>query len=885
MILSHPNYYGPGQHLALTDHTQEVAERTLWLSRWSADERTWVRCIALLHDIGKATPQFQDTKHPDRVYTGPDRETYHARISALATYHALREQNAPSWVALSGFLVVARHHGDIPDAAPYTADVADRETSDEPHKQWVDAQVTAIDGADECRTVAEELLTAGSKGAADWASFRAAVEDKSLYVALREQTTESRAFQNHRVANHLIDEDTYNFTLRAYGAMTFADTTHAATLSRSQLVPTHLSFGPLDKRIRGLQSNIDVSTKTGQLNRDREDARQAVLRGAGRLLDPAQPNIGILALPTGLGKTYAGISAGFALRDAKGHVTETVGEKPTVVYALPFTAIIEQTEKEFIGPDIWGANPQGSAFTTHHYLNETLTYPDPEALGLGAATTQLREELAQLLGEAWRSGLVLTTFVQLFESLAGPTKSHAAKLPALTNAVIILDEPQALPKAWWPLIKQLFTLLTEEYNATILCMTATQPTALYEDLDTVSLLDDADVERYYDVASRITYDIDTTVWEYTDQSVPDPLDYGTAAQRIVAATMNADLTVARPKSSTLAVCNTVESARVLAERVGSTAQQAGHSVERLGGLLDGVLKDYPDATDDRLVTELLTRLTRSDPDLVVGTFSSHYRPVDRTRLIRLAERLTESRTPFVFVSTQAIEAGVDISFARLFRDLAPLDSIVQAAGRCNRSFEWGDDGGDVTVWHLDTPPTTAWSDQTPAQLIYDSPPRHLATATDALRSASPSSTDIVDSTVAIDAVKTYYDGIADLLPDDADDTKVELLETCQAAQLRRESLIEDRETTDVLVPVTPQETARVERMERAFEGGYLTEGFEQLMALSDVRVSVRTTTADALVTRAIEVATDGDNQPAINVVVGEPGAYQMANGGLVRSNH
>jgi len=67
-----------------------------------------------------------------------------------------------------------------------------------------------------------------------------------------------------------------------------------------------------------------------------------------------------------------------------------------------------------------------------------------------------------MLGEAWRDGTVLTTFVQLFESLAGPTNRQGLKLPSLESSIIILDEPQALPKDWWGAIQRLLDIVTDD---------------------------------------------------------------------------------------------------------------------------------------------------------------------------------------------------------------------------------------------------------------------------------------------------------------------------------------------------------------------------------------------------------------------------------------
>jgi len=148
--------------------------------------------------------------------------------------------------------------------------------------------------------------------------------------------------------------------------------------------------------------------------------------------------------------------------------------------------IIEQTRELFEDPELWGADPEKSALTVHHYLSETVVHHDDYDAGDTAATDD--EETASMLGEAWRDGTVLTTFVQLFESLAGPTNRQGLKLPSLESSIIILDEPQALPKDWWGAIQRLLDIVTDEYGARVIAMmTATQPT-LVRDRETDSLL-------------------------------------------------------------------------------------------------------------------------------------------------------------------------------------------------------------------------------------------------------------------------------------------------------------------------------------------------------------------------------------------------------------
>jgi len=96
-------------------------------------------------------------------------------------------------------------------------------------------------------------------------------------------------------------------------------------------------------------------------------------------------------------------------------------------------------------------------------------------------------ETASMLGEAWRDGTVLTTFVQLFESPGWADEPTGPETSQSESSIIIPDEPQALPKDWWGAIQRLLDIVTDEYGARVIAMTATQPT-LVRDRETDSLL-------------------------------------------------------------------------------------------------------------------------------------------------------------------------------------------------------------------------------------------------------------------------------------------------------------------------------------------------------------------------------------------------------------
>jgi CRISPR-associated endonuclease/helicase Cas3/CRISPR-associated endonuclease Cas3-HD len=648
--------------------------------------------------------------------------------------------------------------------------------------------------------------------------------------------------------------------------------------------------------------DIDIEavdpTDEASLNALREAARQRVRTNAPRLADG---EVGALTLPTGLGKTFAGITGAFELRD---EITEQRGRAtaPTVVYALPYTSIIEQTRELFEDESVFDADPRSDEFTVHHYLAETVTYTDEEdSTGEdGRPETDAHRSKAELLGESWRSGVVLTTFVQLFESLAGPTNARGLKLPALRDAVVVLDEPQALPVRWWGAIRRLVGVLIDEYDARVISMTATQPTLFTEGFDTRSLLaaprngTEADTSaqetksgsesgsepepspsferRASEAVARVRYTVHESISGATSRG-GTPVSHATAAAEVVAETHTpADAT---PEGrSVLAVCNTIGSSRELTERVedafrsdGRPATHVGETYQRVLDTMDTEPDDLPDCED--LVARTLRELgfERAAADEwrptdecadrgYVGTFNSRYRPLDRRVLVRVADVLSTAGVPFVFVSTQAIEAGVDISFARAYRDIAPLDSVVQTAGRCNRSFEWGPEGGAVTVWMLGPVEDESGASsggvgsgdgashdesgadedrEPPSNYVYDG--SLLAEAAEILLDLRAGEDGSLSSvTLEREAVPRYFDAVENQSL--ANEDLATFVEECRGAELGRRSLIDDSyETVDLLVAATETDRERLDDLGDAFER-HASEGFERLADLADLRVSI-----------------------------------------------
>lgn len=333
-----------------------------------------------------------------------------------------------------------------------------------------------------------------------------------------------------------------------------------------------------------------------------------------------------LTAPTGTGKTLTSLSAALKLRQ---RIEDDLGYSPRIIYALPFTSIIDQNYEVIrevldILPDF--KKQESRYLLKHHHLAELRYLYDGKEEKLDKALMRI---------ESWDAEIVVTTFIQLLYSIVGHQNSYLKKFHNLAGSIILMDEVQNIDVEYWPLVRQALLLLAKVTKCYIILLTATKPLIFYEG-ETVELL--TDHSEYFQKLNRVT------VYPYLE-----PLTVEDFCEEFI---RNYDFS-----QSYLLVLNTIKSSINVYE----------------------YLKD-------------------NLPEARLFYLSTNIVPFERAKRIKQIRQALEEGKKVIVVSTQVVEAGVDIDLDTVIRDLGPIDSIVQVAGRCNRHLSR--EKGQVYIYRL-----------------------------------------------------------------------------------------------------------------------------------------------------------------------------------------
>jgi len=243
--------------------------------------------------------------------------------------------------------------------------------------------------------------------------------------------------------------------------------------------------------------------------------------------------------------------------------------------------------------------------------------------------------------ERWDKPVIVTSGVQFYESLFSNLPAKCRKLHNIANSVILIDEAQSVPLNLAIPILDVLETLVSDWGCTVVLMSATQPAFDRLNLgnNAIDIVPQEQVNRQFQQLERVTYrSYIEKSWTWDD--------------------LACDIKSSQQQQS-LTVVNTTKLAR------------AGY--QELAAIVPGTW------------FHLSTRMC----------------PEHRDRILQQVRARLKDNLPCHLISTQLIEAGVNVDFPRVYRQLAPLDSIIQTAGRCNRNGKLNKLDAIATIFKLD----------------------------------------------------------------------------------------------------------------------------------------------------------------------------------------
>jgi CRISPR-associated endonuclease/helicase Cas3 len=557
-------------------------------------EATFV--IGATHDIGKGTIFFQDYLL-GRMKLDPLLKS-HSMISSLYCSWCILDNSKISddhrdLLAVASALAIQGHHGSLKRPTSYLIhglDVFD-------DKKIFTRQFEAFQNINELEKISENLrLRSFVEFTKNW--------DRHFY----EFSNVLRKSSSYIQKKFLDLREPYFIINLLYSILLDADRTDAAglKLDRIEIRPDMVT-----EFVRKLNSQLSYDNT---INRVRNTLFDSIYKESMTI--DLDNKLFTLTAPTGLGKTLTSVNFALTLRE---RIRKRSGFIPRIIYVAPFISILDQNMK--VLQDVFQSQRlrQSNLLLMHHHLapiNYTKNMTD-EQRKESYSTSQ-----SELLIQGWNSEIIVTTFVQFFNTIFGRFTSQLRRLHNLLGSIIILDETQSIPFEYWNAVRNALLFLSEKFGFIIIMMTATQP-LIFAKNETKELVP---IDILRNLPQRVKF--------HTRNQRPIKIDEFC---------MEVNNLINENKTKSILIeLNTI-----------SNANSVFRSIKEMNTTTDNLFF---------LSSQIIPK---------------HRRP--------RIDQIKDQRGPVVLVSTQVIEAGVDLDFDIAIRDIGPIDSIVQTSGRCNRN--------------------------------------------------------------------------------------------------------------------------------------------------------------------------------------------------------
>lgn len=605
------------------------------------------KIIGYTHDFGKYTSFFQEHLRGNK----PGIKSHHSLLSALfcsfQIEHYLKNRfsesdNITRFLPLVSYIVIHRHHGDL--RSPEEIIPRIRYLTDDLHLRGGDQRLYyEIEALNEQiddiyknhENIAKELYNLGFQNLEDFLKRNTIKQIFFLQDKLRYELIEKN------ILSETDRLELYFLTILLFSLLIDSDKKSAGRVTPIKTsrrgIPSYVVDDYIDKKFR-------ANVTQGEINKLRNAIYEDVIKKVECL--PLEQKLFTLTAPTGSGKTLTALSFALKLREK---IEAERGVKPRIIYALPFINIVEQNYEIFqmVLNQLSEYVENSSSFLIKHHHLASIEYKEENQY------KSVDEGL--LLIESWESEIIVTTFVQLLHSFIAYKNSFLKKVHNIAGSIIILDEVQSIPVEYWELVDRVFRRLAEVFDCRIILMTATRPLIFSSDsvellskkeecfskLDRVSLIP---LFRKGDHELRIT---DEEFIEWFKSNYQETKSY-------------------------LIVVNTIPKSKTIYRFLKEELSLVG-------------FREVDDETNERKIFDEEFLLQRLFYGKNVFYLSTNITPIQRIVRIRILKNFLEKGGKPILVSTQVVEAGVDLDFDIVIRDIGPLDSIIQCAGRCNRN--------------------------------------------------------------------------------------------------------------------------------------------------------------------------------------------------------
>lgn len=336
---------------------------------------------------------------------------------------------------------------------------------------------------------------------------------------------------------------------------------------------------------------------------------------------PKRKRVFELTSPTGSGKTLTLLSLAAEIIKQKG--------AKRIIYALPFLSITEQVENEVL--KIFKGYEQYIQRIDSKVVNPSFDKIQNELESMSDENKIEELNILDLRETTFSYPMIITTFVRFFESLLSNNNSVLLKLPNFSNCIFLLDEIQALPPRLYGFFVAYLTKFCDLYDSYAVISTATQPSFTLPDYDSSIKAFFADYEQPAPLLP-LSYFNNDLFNRYNITYRAESINIHSLTEMVIS-----------EDSSVLLILNTIDDTK--------------EAYNLLSETFDGLL-------------------------ILLNT---HFTPYDRKEKIKIAKNKLAANEKVIIISTQLIEAGVDIDFPIVYRDFTTVASIVQSAGRCNRN--------------------------------------------------------------------------------------------------------------------------------------------------------------------------------------------------------